>query len=64
VVEISSGGVASVVSHGWDREGEVALYEDGCAPPLCPCIVSSGVCSESWGADGVVLWYSGVGGVL
>ena len=64
MVEISSGGVASVISHGWNREGEVALYEDGRAPPLRPGVVSSSVCYESWGADGVELGYSGVGRVL
>ncbi len=49
----------------WVGQGEgVALYEDGGTPPLCPGVVSSGVRSKSWGADGVDLGYSGVGRVL
>ncbi len=64
MIEVAGRGVASMVGHGRDREGEVAFYEDGGAPPLCPGVVSSGVSSESWGADGVEFWYSGVGRVL
>ena len=62
--EVAGGGVAIVVGHGRDRQGEVALYEYGGPPPLRPCVVSSGVRSESWRADVVELGYSGAGRVL
>ncbi len=48
-MEVAGGGVASMVGHGRDRKGEVALYKDGGPPPLCPGVDSSGVRSESWG---------------
>ncbi len=63
-MEVAGGGVASMVGHGRDRKGEVVLCKDGCPPPLCLGVVSSGVRSESWGADGVEFGYSGVCRVL
>ncbi len=53
-----------MVPHCRDREWEVALYEDGRPPPFCPGVVSSGVGSEFWGADGVKFRYGRVSRVL
>ncbi len=63
-MEVAGGGVASIVGHGRDRKRDVALYEDGGPPPFGPCVVSSCVLFDSWGADGVELGNSRVGRVL
>ncbi len=64
MMEVAGGGVASMVGHGRDRKREVALYKDGDLQPFGPGVVSSGVRSESWGADGVEFGNSRVGRVL
>ncbi len=63
-MEVTCGCVACVVGHCRDREGEVALYKDGGPPPFCPSVVSSGVGSEFWGADGAEFWYGRVSRML
>ena len=52
-----------MISHSREGEGEVALYQYGRAPPLCPRVVSPGIGAESWGADRVEFLYDRVGGV-
>jgi hypothetical protein len=52
-----------VISHRRDGEGEVALYQYGCAPPLCPRVVSPCIGAKSWGTDRVEFLYVRVGGV-
>ncbi len=63
-MKVTCGHVACVVCHCRDGEREVALYEDRCSPPYRPGVVSSGIGSEFWGADGVNFWGGGVSGVL
>ena len=63
-MEVTCGCVACVVGHCWDREGEVALNEDGGPPPFGPGVVSSRVSSEFWGADGLKFWCRRVSRVL
>ena len=63
-MEVSCGHVACVICHGGDGEGKVALDEDRCPPPHRPGVVSSGVGSEFWGADGVEFGGGRVSGVL
>ncbi len=63
-MEVTCGCVVCVVCHWGDGEGKVALDEDRGSPPHRPCLVSSGVGSEFWGADGVEFRGSRVSGVL
>ena len=63
-MEVTCGCVACVVGQCRDREWEIALYKDGGPPPFCPGVVSSGVGSEFWGADGVEFGGGRVSGVL
>jgi len=52
-----------VVSHRRGWEGEVALYQNERAPPLCPRVVSPSIGAKSWGADRVELLHCRVGGM-
>ncbi len=54
---------ANVITHRRDGKGEVALYQYGRAPPLCPRMVSPGIGSESYKGDRVELLYYKVNGV-
>ncbi len=53
LLEVTCWGIACVVGHWGDGEGEVALYEDRRPPPFRPGVVSSGVGPEFWWSDGV-----------
>ena len=63
MLKVFGRGVAKVISHRMDGGGEVARYQYGRAPPLCPRMISPRIGAEGWRANREEFMYGRAGGM-